>query len=315
MLLSMYAGTEANLALASLAARQGGAVRRDQLAAVRTSHDHAAHQVTAQRWSEWGRNVILLQNAPPTRWQLMWIAVLDVGRPAAICSHTSLELVGFRGFGKELRVIHLLVPRGTRYAALPGVYVHESRRFNEGDITTYNGMPRTSSPRSAVDAGAWQPWPRFACALLAATVQQRVCTAWQLEAALAEAGRVRHRAHMQLVLNDIAGGAESLGEIDVADLCRRYRLAQPTRQRRRRDTGGRWRYLDCEWELPDGTLVVLEIDGSHHLSVEHWEADMKRERGVVISGRRVLRATVGEVRLEAAAVVADLIAIGVPVLS
>lgn len=310
----MYAATDHRPELASLAAQQGGAVRRDQLARVGVSHHHAAHQVAVQRWSEWGRHVILLQNAPPTRWQFMWIAVLDAGHPTAICSHTSLELVGFRGFGRELRVIHLLVPRGAKFAHLPGVQVHESRRFDEADITACNGLPRTSAPRSAVDGGAWQPWPRFACGLLAATVQQRVCTASQLSMALAKAGRVRHKAHMQLALNDIAGGAESLGEIDVADLCRRYRLAQPTRQRRRKDASGRWRYLDCEWELPDGTIVVLEIDGSHHLSVEHWEADIKRERGVVISGRRALRATVVEVRLEAAAVFADLKAIGVPVL-
>lgn len=314
MLVGMYAGTSFHPGLASLADRQGGAVRRDQLAPVNVSHDHSAHQVSAQRWSEWGRNVILLQNAPPTRRQLMWIALLDAGSPTAICSHTSLEMVGFRGFGKESSVIHLVVPRGARYVALPGVHVHESRRFDEGDIRSFNGMPRTSSPRSAIDAAAWQPWPRFACGLLAATVQQRVCSPHQLEAALAEAGRVRHKAHMQLALKDIAGGAESLGELDVADLCRRYRLAQPTRQRRRRDASGRWRYLDCEWESPDGTVVILEIDGSHHLSVEHWEADMKRERGVVISGQRVLRATVGEVRLETAAVVADLVAVGVPVL-
>ena len=70
--------------------------------------------------------------------------------------------------------------------------------------------------------------------------------------------------------------------------------------------------LDGEWELPDGSVVVLEIDGAHHLSVEHWQSDMLRERGVVIGGSRVLRATAAEVRLEPHAIVADLIACGVP---
>lgn len=310
----MYAGTQRNPALAALAARQGGAIRREQLTAVGVSSDHTAHQVTAQRWSEWGRDVILLQNSAPTRWQLMWVAVLDAGSPAALGSHTALELVGFRGFAKESRRIHLIVPRGAKCAALPGVQVHESRRFQPEDVTRHHGMPLTRPPRSAIDAATWQRWPRFACALLAAAVQQRVSTHEQLAEALAEAGHVRHKAHMQLALADIAGGAESMGEIDVAGLCRRYRLVQPTRQRQRRDASGRLRYLDCEWELPDGSVVVLEIDGSHHLSVEHWEADIKRERGLVIGGDRVLRATVSEVRLEAAALAADLVAIGVPLL-
>jgi hypothetical protein len=133
-----------------------------------------------------------------------------------------------------------------------------------------------------------------------------------LQEALAAAGHIRHKAHLTLALRDIAGGAESLGEIDIADLCRRHHVVPPTRQSRRRDRSGRWRYLDCIWELADGSVVVLEIDGSHHLSVEHWEADIKREREVVIGGSRVLRATTVELRLEAEAVIGDLIAIGVP---
>lgn len=72
------------------------------------------------------------------------------------------------------------------------------------------------------------------------------------------------------------------------------------------------RYLDCEWILPDGSVVALEIDGAHHMEVEHWENDMKRERGVVISGRRVLRATANEARYEQSELAADLEAIGVP---
>ena len=40
---------------------------------------------------------------------------------------------------------------------------------------------------------------------------------------------------------------------------------------------------DCEWDLPSGEIVVLEIDGGHHMEVAHWQADMRRERGIVIS--------------------------------
>lgn len=308
----MYPGTRSNYALNALAVRQGGAVRRDQLISVGVEHHYAQHQVLAQRWSVWGRHVILLQNAPPTRWQLMWIAVLDAGALAAVCSHTSLEVAGFRGFGAERKLIHVIVPRGAKCSPLPDVRVHESRRFTRSDLTTLRGLPCTCSPRSAIDAAAWQRWPRYACALLAAAVQQRICTVQQLQDALLDAGQVRHKMHMMLALRDISGGAQSLGEIDVAELCRRYNLMPPTRQGRRRDASGRWRYLDCEWELADGSVVVLEVDGSHHQSVEHWEDDIRRERGVVIGGSRVLRATTIEMRLQPAAVAGDLKAIGVP---
>ena len=70
-----------------------------------------------------------------------------------------------------------------------------------------------------------------------------------------------------------------------------FGLAPPTRQVIRRDAAGRRRYLDAEWLLPSGEIVVLEVDGSHHLDVANWQADMKRERSVVVSRRWVLRAT------------------------
>jgi hypothetical protein len=50
------------------------------------------------------------------------------------------------------------------------------------------------------------------------------------------------------------------------------------------------------------------------MDVAHWQADMQRERGIVISRRWVLRATTIEVRLEPAVIVADLKAMGVPTL-
>ncbi|CAA9315681.1 MAG: hypothetical protein AVDCRST_MAG61-2490 [uncultured Friedmanniella sp.] len=72
------------------------------------------------------------------------------------------------------------------------------------------------------------------------------------------------------------------------------------------------RYLDAEWVLPDGSHLVLEIDGAHHLDVGQWESDLRRERAVVLSGRRVLRASSTEVRLEPQRIARDLRAAGVP---
>jgi hypothetical protein len=148
--------------------------------------------------------------------------------------------------------------------------------------------------------------------VLAAVVQQRLCTAADLDAAMRTVGRVRHKQPMRLAIDDIAGGSEALSEIDVAAMCRRFDLRSPHRQRVRLDRSGRKRFLDCEWELPDGRVVVLEVDGSHHLRVEHWEADMRRERSVVASRRAVLRCSANEARYDQAALVADLTAVGVP---
>lgn len=67
-----------------------------------------------------------------------------------------------------------------------------------------------------LDAAAWQPFPRFACAMVAAAVQQRL--AGELDAAMREVGRIRQKAYLRLAIADVAGGAQSVGEIDLARL-------------------------------------------------------------------------------------------------
>jgi hypothetical protein len=48
-------------------------------------------------------------------------------------------------------------------------------------------------------------------------------------------GRIRHKAYLRLAIADVVTGAESLGEIDLAHLCRKFGLVALTRQSRRKD--------------------------------------------------------------------------------
>lgn len=298
--------------VAALARAQACVVTRTQLTGAGLTRHEIRAQLEGCRWQTWGSHVVVLHNGELARRQLLWAALLDAGPPAALGSHTALELAGFRSFAAEAATVHLLVERGAKVHRHPDVVVHESRRLRPEHHVRTAGLSRTSTARSTLDAAAWQPWPRFACALLSAVVQQRLCTAAALEEALATVGRIRHKAHLRAVLGDIAGGSEAISEVDLVNLCRRFQLRQPDRQTRRRDVAGRLRYLDATWEVEGRGLLVLEVDGSHHLEVAHWEADMRRERGLVVSGARVLRATSIEVRLDQARVAADLRALGVP---
>jgi hypothetical protein len=255
---------------------------------------------------------VITHNFEPSRQQLMWAAVLDAGYPAALASHTALELHEFKSFAREAEQLHLLIGRGAKVTTHPMIAVHESRRLKPEYHATVAGLPCTPSARSAIDAAAWQPWSRFACALVAAVVQQGLCTAEDLDQEMRYVGGVRHKAHLREAIRDIRGGSQALSEIDLVRLCRRFGLQEPDRQVERTDRHGRLRYLDAEWKLADGRRVVLEVDGSHHLDVESWEADMRRERGLVIGGAHVLRTTAVEVRVEPKQIVSDLVAIGVP---
>ena len=250
--------------LVSRTALQGGVIRRDQSEQFGVTRAFARNQIRASRWTQWGDHVLLMQNSGPTRRQLMLIAVLDVGYPAALASHTSLELAGFDSFANEAEKIHLIIPHGARCHPFSGVQVHESRRVRPECHVEFDGLPCTDLARSAIDAAAWQPWSRFACALVAAVVQQRLCTADELDRALQYVGRVRHKAHLREAIRDIRGGSQALSEIDLIRICRRFGIQEPDRQVKRFDTHGRLRYLDAEWKLGDGRRVVLEVDGAHH---------------------------------------------------
>ena len=301
-----------NPAVARLLRNQAGVATIEQLVGQGLTESAVRAQVAARRWQRQGSRCVVAHNHLLTRRQQMWVAILDPVGLTALAGMSALEVAGFRFFGREVECIHVVVRRGARYHRMPGVTIHESRRFAPPDVVRLHAIPSTALPRSALDAAAWQPFPRYACGVLAAVVQQRLCTAHELSDELRYVGRIRHKQPMRLALLDIAGGAEALSELDVGVLCRRHALQEPVRQRVRRDENGRRRYLDCEWDLPDGSVVVLEVDGSHHFEVGHWEADMRRERQVVISRRRVLRCTANEARHDQWALAADLRAAGVP---
>jgi hypothetical protein len=120
-------------------------------------------------------------------------------------------------------------------------------------------------------------------------VQQRLATSDRLISELATVGRVRHHRLLAAALADIAGGSTALSEIDFIHLCRQYGLPEPSRQRIRRDSSGRRRYLDAEFIARDGTPVVVEVDGAVHLLVGTYWDDMERQNSFTLRGDRVLR--------------------------
>ena len=162
---------------------------------------------------------------------------------------------------------------------------------------------------------AYDRSPRTAQGVLAAAVQQRLTTPADLRRWITRLRPLPRAKLFRRVLLDIEGGAQSLAEIDVRRMCRRTGLALPDRQRTRKDRSGRLRFTDCEWHLPDGAVVVLEVDGGFHADVEHYDADMKRQRKLTTRSRIILRCGAAELREDPESVAQDLRALGVARLS
>jgi hypothetical protein len=290
--------------LAELADRQAGVLTRSQLRVLGFDWDRVEPAVSGRRWRAVGRNVVVLDNAPLSAEQRLWVAVLLPGKLCALSGTSAVAAAGLEGF--ETARIHVVVPHGTHAAVPAWVKLHESRRFSEGDVDAAAAPPRTHTPRSVIDSATWSNSQRRACAILCAAVQQRLTTAERLEAELAAAGRVRHAAIMRAVLGDIAGGAHTLAEIDLGKLARRAGLGTPRRQAFRRDPDGAVRYLDAEFSLPDGSVLAVEVDGRGHLEVRQWMDDLNRQNEVVIDGRTVLRYASLTIRLNESKVVEQL---------
>ncbi|KXK59216.1 hypothetical protein AWW66_25425 [Micromonospora rosaria] len=248
--------------------------------------------IRSGRWRAICRGILLTGNGQLTRDQQLWVAVLVAGPGAVLAGATAAAEAGVRGLPRE--TVQVLVPAHRRPGRellrrlpleTPAVRVRRTTVLPETHLQAARPN-RTTTARSLVDAAGWARDARTATALLAAGCQQRRVTPDELDAVLAELPGAPRRELIRHTLADLTGGAEALSEIDFVRLCRRYGLPPPETQHRRTDVGGRTRWLDGYW--PCWRLHV-EIDGSHHMDVRHWAADMQRQNDVWTAGDRILR--------------------------
>jgi hypothetical protein len=302
--------TERLDAVATLLAHQAGILHRRQLYDAGWTFEQVRHEVDAGRWQQLAPAVLALQTGPLSDEQRLWLAVLHAGHGAVLSHLTACVQAGLRWTAPA--VIDVLTPKGDLVAPLPGCFFHQTRRPYRLWVDGDTPIPRLRIEHAAMLAAERDRSVRRGIGLVAAVVQQGLSTPTRLTTAALQIRKLRHKRNITLALGDIAGGAQSFAEIDVGRICRDAGLPAPDRQVLRYDGSGRRRYLDCEWRLPDGRIVVLEIDGSFHMRTEHWVRDMQRERSIVVDGRIVLRCSSVEIRLEPWRIVSDLVRVGVP---
>jgi very-short-patch-repair endonuclease len=241
----------------------------------------------------------------------MWLGVLHAGGEATISGLTAAELCGLRGWHRD--EVTILVPHGADLRqAVDNVRFEQTRRALAPLRKTSSALPVCQVEPAVLLFGASQPSSRTAEGVVAAVVQQQLSTSDRLLSWLDRLGHLRHARQVRRALHDIAGGAQSVAEIDVARMCRSNGLALPQRQTRRRDAAGRLRFTDCEWLLPDSRVLVLEVDGSFHMQTAHWEDDLARQRGLTAEGRSIVRCTSRELRDEPELLAIELLTLGVP---
>lgn len=294
-----------------VARAQAGLITRQQLTRCGVDRWAIAHRIRTERWAPWSGTVIATTTGDLTRKQQIWLGVLTAG-PGALASHlTAAELAGLRNWQRDN--ITVLVPYANAvHAKTDGIRYVRTRR----DLASLRDLdadpPACLLEPAVLLFAAGERSPRTAQGVLAAVVQQGLATPQILMAWVDRLSPLAKAPLLRRALADISGGAQSLAEIDIARVCRRRRLAPPHRQVKRRDATGRLRFTDCEWRLPDGRILVLEVDGAFHMEVEQWEDDIARQRALSATDRIIVRCTARELRDEPDRVADDLLALGVP---
>jgi hypothetical protein len=291
----------------SVAAGQAGLIARRQLTRLGYDDRYVDRQVSAERWQLISEVVVATTTGVLTREQLMWAGVLHAGSRSAIGGLTALEHRGLLHWHRD--EITVLLPKSRNLGPVEGIRFVQTRRpiglYATGRLPVWRTEP------AALLFSAYTPSARTAQGLLAAVVQQRLTTPARLLAELPRMHPLRRSRAFRATLEGVAEGAHSLAELGVARMCLNEGLPMPDRQVRRRDASGRVRFTDAQWRLPDGRVVILEVEGGFHMEVSHWEADIARERDLVATGAVVLRCTDREIRDAPATVAASLRAVGV----
>lgn len=290
-----------------MATGQAGLIARRQLLRLGYDHRYVDRQVAAERWQLVSDVVVCTTTGVLTREQRMWAGILHAGQNSAVGGLTALEVRGLQHWHRD--EVTVLLAKSHNLQPLEGVRFVETRRpvglFSTGVLPVWRTEP------AALLFAAYTRSARTAHGLVAAVVQQRLTTPARLLAELPRLRPLRRAKQFRLTLEGVSEGAHSLSELGVARMCLNEGLPMPDRQVRRRDASGRLRFTDAEWRLPDGRIVVLEVDGGFHMEVGHWEADIARERDLVVTGAVVLRCTDREIEEEAPRIAASLRAVGV----
>ncbi len=291
-------------------AAQAGMVARRQLTAHGIGWDHVHHQVVAGRWVERTERVISTTTGPLSGEQRLWLAVLHAGPRSMLGGLTAAGVHGLAGWERD--DVTVMVDDELSFEPVEGVQFFRSRRPLDLLRSPRPGVPRARLEPAVLLWAAYDAQTRAAHGVIAAVVQQRLTTPERMIEWVDRLHPLRRAKPFKHTLSDVAGGAHSASELDIRRMCRRFQLRPPNRQPRRTDRTGKRRWTDAEWDLPDGSVLVLEVDGGHHVEVRQWHDDLKRARRLTARNRTVLRCSSYELRHETEEVAADLIALGVP---
>jgi len=286
--------------IAELATRQHGVVARWQLERAGMSRHEIGRRMRAGRLHPLHRAVYAVGHRRLSREGRYLAAVLSAGEGAVLSHCSAADLWELRAT-KEARI------DVTARTNLRGDRAIRIRRnaLNASDVTTRQGILITTPLRTLLDLAAAVPQPEIERAIRQAVYRRVTTTALLAEAVHERAGKrgVKAMRKALIHLGEAPGVTRSDLELAFLRFLRRQRLPMPELNAEMR-IGGRAIEADCVWRRQ---RVIIELDGRDaHDSTPAFETDRARDLALLVAGWRTGRVTGRRMRLDAAALAAEL---------
>ena len=270
-----------------------GVLSRSVLRGLGVDRHAVAREVAAGRWRLHGRATVAVHTGSLSRLAWWWRALWEVGHGAALDGVSALQAAGLEGFRSD--AVHVAVPHQALPRPVEGVVLHRIRDLDLDRDAVGAGLPRVRPDVATIRAAQWAVSDRQAALVVCMAVQQGLVRAGNLCPVRHPGAHYGRTRFVRRLVRDVTDGAQSLGELDFARLCRERGLPVPSRQVVRRGPRGRI-YLDVAWE---GLGVVVEIDGAQHRQGLAVTADNLRRNSLALGGEIVLTIDLVGLRLDA----------------
>lgn len=281
-----------------LLARQDGVIARRQVLACGHPPAYGARKLRRREWVAVHPGVYVNHTGPLTWQQRAWAAVLAtwpaaLSGPSAVRAH---EGPGRRRFA-DSDPIEVVVRHGRRPPALEGVRARESRRFEES-TQLHLHPPRQRYDDAVIELADRADDQLSAVAVLADACGGRRTTAARLRTRLDGMSRLRRRAFLARVLDDVADGTCSVLEHGYLTLVERaHGLPRGHRQVSATNGAGRPLLRDVVYRDARSTWSqIVELDGRlHHGSARDRDRDLERDLDAALDGAGTVRIGYGQV--------------------
>ena len=260
--------------IADFLRRQCGVISRRQVLQAGGSDNDIQRLVRRREWCGVFEGVYVDHTGPLGADQRAWAAVLYAA-PSALAGKDALRAHGVRGFDAVAgEPVELVVAGHRRVTAQPGIRVRRLAAF-DSDVQHHLSPPRLRLEPATLQVAAAAPAEDDAVAVLTDVCQSHRTMPDRLLESLRGASRVRHRAVLETILDDVASGAFSA--LERRFLVRVERAhGLPTGTRQRRVTVGRRPYYRDVTYIGLHTLVELDGRMGHDRARDRW-ADLERD--------------------------------------